>query len=106
MVAGKAAEVERPGSVGMWGGGLSRHGPGERPLHGEALGAPRGRLESGERRSVVAAAFRMPDVVRARSQRPAHPEVDHVEAERVMDAEMGMQAVGRGPGAKAHSCRG
>jgi len=45
-------------------------------------------------------------MVGASSERPAHPEVDDVEPERMVDAQVGVQAVRRCPGAEPDSGRG
>ena len=69
----------------------------------EALRAARGGLEARERRRVERAALGVPDVVGAGAERAPAPGVDHVEAERVVDAEVRRAGVRRRPGAEAHA---
>jgi hypothetical protein len=79
------------------------HRPGQRALVGEALGAAGGRLEAGQRLAVEAAALGVPDVVGGAAEAAVGPAVDDVDADRVVDAQVGLQAVGRRPGAEAEA---
>ena len=63
---------------------------------------PRRRFEAGQRRQVIRAALGVPNVIGAGRERTVRPTVNDFEAQRMMDTEMRVQAMGRRPGAKAH----
>ena len=81
-------------------GGSGGDGPGQGALAGEALRAPRRRLEARERLCVVAAALGMPDVVRAGRDATLRPPIDDLDRERVMDSEVRMERMRRAPRAE------
>ena len=68
----------------------------------EPLAAPGGGFEAGQRRALERAALGVPDVVGAGAERAPSPAIDDVEVERVVDAEVGVEAVRRGPGPEAN----
>src|SRR5689334_16274046 len=103
MVDRQAPQVERVRCVAVRRRRNALRGPDRRTLERESLRAASGGLEPRERRLVEAAPSRMPHVVAERAERALAPAIEELEAQRVVDAEVRVHAVGRRPGAEAYA---